>query len=428
MDMTTALDDLGVTASTIDDPTRERLDRDGYAVLEGVLTGPVLTVMRTRLAELLEEEGDQAGLEVHQEAGADRLADLVNKDPVFEICFTDPRLLACVAHVLSDFKLSSLNFRAALPGDGLQALHAEGGPCTDPARYQVCNSIWLLDDFTADNGATRVVPGSHRSGKSVRDEMPDVRAAHPEQTLLLAPAGTVVVFNSHLWHGGTLNRSPSPRRALHSYFTRRGNSQQLDQKKYIRPETVDRLSPAAQFILDVLSSAGYAGDLPCPAEGAAVQGHDDEDQSALQRRTPVVGQERDGEAELHRVAAHRNGREGDIQPPGPETAGEIPRSFCPRYQLPGGQQTDNRHRQAGHPEVDRAADQGHDRDEEDVDQGDERAPGQHGPVLPGFGVRVVGVDDRHGDDQQPQDGSGRARTRDEKVVVVTRHETTLSGG
>jgi ectoine hydroxylase-related dioxygenase (phytanoyl-CoA dioxygenase family) len=250
MDMAIALGDLGVTAGSIGDETRERLDRDGYAPLEGVLSGQRLKLIRERLAELLAAEGDRAGLEVHQEAGTDRLADLVNKDPAFETCFTEPRVLACVAHVLGEFKLSSLNFRAALPGRGLQALHAEGGPVTGPAGYEVCNSIWLLDDFTAGNGATRVVPGSHRSGKSPGDVLADVRGAHPDEVLLLAPAGTVVVFNSHLWHGGTLNRSPSPRRALHSYFTRRGNAQQLDQKKYIRPQTLDRLSPAARFILD----------------------------------------------------------------------------------------------------------------------------------------------------------------------------------
>ena len=162
MDMATALAGLGVTADSIDDSARERLDRDGYAVLPGVLSWRQVAGFRSRLAELLASEGDQAGLEVHQEAGTDRLADLVNKDPAFDVCFTDPRLLASVAHVLGGFKLSSLNFRAAVPGHGLQALHAEGGPVTDPGRYQVCNSIWLLDDFTADNGATRVVPGSHR--------------------------------------------------------------------------------------------------------------------------------------------------------------------------------------------------------------------------------------------------------------------------
>jgi ectoine hydroxylase-related dioxygenase (phytanoyl-CoA dioxygenase family) len=251
MDMMTALAELGGTPDSIDDKIRESLDRDGYAALAGVLATDQIRVMRTRLADLLAAEGEQAGLEVHQEHGTDRLADLVNKDPVFDPCFTDPRLLACVAHVLGEFKLSSLNFRAALPGHGLQALHAEGGPVTDPAAFQVCNSIWLLDDFAADNGATRVVPGSHRSGRAPGDAMSDVRSAHPDEVLLLAPAGTVVVFNSHLWHGGTANRSSAPRRAMHAYFTRRGNTQQLDQRKYIRPETLSRLSPAAQFILDV---------------------------------------------------------------------------------------------------------------------------------------------------------------------------------
>jgi ectoine hydroxylase-related dioxygenase (phytanoyl-CoA dioxygenase family) len=250
MDMATALAELGVTEHTLDEATKDRLDRDGYAPLVGVLTDEQLTKIRDRLAELSAAEGDHAGLEVHQETGADRLSDLVNKDPLFEVCFTDPRVLACVAHVLSDFKLSSLNSRAALPGQGLQALHAEGGPVGD-GPYQVCNSIWLLDDFTEANGATRVVPGSHRFTVSVRDVMPDPAAAHPSEIKLTAPAGTVVIFNSHLWHGGTRNSTGSPRRAMHSYFTRRGNSQQTDQKKYISPETFARLSQAARFILDV---------------------------------------------------------------------------------------------------------------------------------------------------------------------------------
>ena len=251
MEMATALAELGVTSQTLDPATRERLDRDGYAPLPGILDDGQIAAIRARLAELSAAEGDAAGREVHQEAGTDRLADLVNKDPLFEVCFTDPRVLACVAHVLGgDVKLSSLNSRAALPGRGLQALHAEGGPA-GLGPYQVCNSIWLLDDFTADNGATRVVPGSHRLTIGVRDAMPDPSAAHPDQVTLTAPAGTVVVFNSHLWHGGTLNRTDRPRRALHSYFTRRGNGQQLNQRKFLRPETFARLSPAARFILDV---------------------------------------------------------------------------------------------------------------------------------------------------------------------------------
>ena len=249
--MATALAELGVTQATLADETRERLDRDGYAVLSGVLSGGELEAIRTRLAELLVAEGEAAGLEVHQEAGTNRLADLVNKGPMFKPCFTEPRVLACVGHVLGDFKLSSLNFREALPGQGNQALHADyGGPAPD-SGFQVCNSIWLLDDFTADNGATRVVPGSHRSDTVPRLAMADPTAAHPDQVLLIAPAGTVVVFNSHVWHGGTVNHTDRPRRALHSYFARRERGQQTDQKKYLRPETLGGLSPAARFVLDV---------------------------------------------------------------------------------------------------------------------------------------------------------------------------------
>jgi ectoine hydroxylase-related dioxygenase (phytanoyl-CoA dioxygenase family) len=210
-----------------------------------------LEVIRRRLAELSAAEGAAAGTEVHQEAGTDRLSDLVNKDPVFDVCFTSPRVLAAMAHVLGDFTLSSLNSRAVLPGQGHQRLHADWGQPVKPGEYRVCNSIWLIDDFTDDNGATRVVPGSHRSGQSPREAMADPTAAHPDEVRILGRAGTVVIFNSHLWHGGTRNRTARPRRALHSYFCRRGVKQQLDQPAYLRPATQDRLSPAAQYILGV---------------------------------------------------------------------------------------------------------------------------------------------------------------------------------
>lgn len=251
MDTATALAELGVTESTLDAETAERLDRDGFAPLPGVLNETQLEAIRARLAELMAAEGDQAGIEVHQEAGTDRLADLVNKGEMFWPAFTDSRVLACMAHVLGDFKLSSLNFRAAQPGHGHQNLHTDWAGPVEPGEYQVCNSVWLLDDFTASNGATRVVPGSHRAGTVPRLALFDPAAEHPDQVLVTGPAGTVVVFNSHLWHGGTQNFSDRPRRAMHAYFTRRGHGQQLDQQKYIRPQTLTALRPAARFVLDV---------------------------------------------------------------------------------------------------------------------------------------------------------------------------------
>ncbi len=252
MDTKAALAALGVTDQTLTQAEKDQLDRDGYLPLANIMSPDVIAKINQRVAELIAAEGEDAGKEVHQEAGTIRLSDLVNKDPIFEICFTNPRVLAGIAHVLkNNLKLSSLNFRAALPGSGLQGLHADWDGAVAPDDYFVCNSIWLLDDFTESNGATRIVPGSQRSGKVPRDVMADPTQPADGEILLTAPAGTVVIFNSHTWHGGTLNTTDKPRRAMHSYFTRRDQKQQLDQKAYIRPETYERLSAAARYILDV---------------------------------------------------------------------------------------------------------------------------------------------------------------------------------
>jgi ectoine hydroxylase-related dioxygenase (phytanoyl-CoA dioxygenase family) len=251
--MATAFADLGVSDDLLEEKTKAQLDSDGFAPLPAILSAEQVEAARTRLAELSKIEGASAGGEVHQEAGADRLSDLINKDPMFEVCLTHPRVLAAVRHVLGEFKFNSLNSRAALPGQGLQGLHADWGVLEESQSYQICNSIWLLDDFTTENGATRVVPGSqHKRGKQPADELNgDPTATHPDEIQLVAPAGTVVVFNGHVWHGGTKNTTDRPRRAMHSSFVCRDQPQQTDQAEYLRVRTRDRLSPAALYLLGV---------------------------------------------------------------------------------------------------------------------------------------------------------------------------------
>lgn len=236
------------------------LDEQGYVSLGRILSDSQLDAIRNRLQSLLQEEGDRAGSELldspyirhPKEEGADRLADLVNKDPLFDLFYTHPRVLAGVAQVIGpNIKLSSLNYRAALPGKGRQKLHADWHETVEPGDYKVCNTIWLLDDFSAANGATRLVPATHRSGILPQEELDDPWATHPDEMILEAPAGTVVIFNSHTWHGGTDNRSSTPRRAVHSYFCRRDQPQQVDQQRYIRPETYDRLTEEARWLLNV---------------------------------------------------------------------------------------------------------------------------------------------------------------------------------
>jgi ectoine hydroxylase-related dioxygenase (phytanoyl-CoA dioxygenase family) len=90
------------------------------------------------------------------------------------------------------------------PGQGAQVLHYEQGIYPLPRdRDVMISAIWALDDFTADNGATRVVPGSHLRPAGKPDPAETVPA--------VMPAGSVLLFSGRLYHGGGANTSTRPR-------------------------------------------------------------------------------------------------------------------------------------------------------------------------------------------------------------------------
>ena len=236
-------------AMTPDD--RRALDEQGYVRLEGFIAPERRKRLTDRIEALFASEGDGAGAEFRREAGARRLANLVDKGEVFVDCILDAAVLGHVGHVLGPrFKLSSLNARSANPeSEESQPLHVDAGALPDERGYWVCNTVWLLDDFRADNGALRVVPGSHRWGRRPQDVLADPRELHPDEVLVTGRAGDLVVMNSHLWHGGTANRTARPRLALHAFYCRWDKPQQQYQKALLRPETQAGLPPAAREIL-----------------------------------------------------------------------------------------------------------------------------------------------------------------------------------
>jgi ectoine hydroxylase-related dioxygenase (phytanoyl-CoA dioxygenase family) len=94
----------------------------------------------------------------------------------------------------------------------------------------------------------RAVPGTHRAGRLPADVLADPAAAHPEEVLLTAAAGDLIVMNAHMWHGGLANRTDRPRLAMHGYYCRADKPQQQYQKRLLRPEVQARLSPAERAI------------------------------------------------------------------------------------------------------------------------------------------------------------------------------------
>jgi ectoine hydroxylase-related dioxygenase (phytanoyl-CoA dioxygenase family) len=227
------------------------LDDEGYLLLEGFMSGELLQAVRHRIDELFAQEGERAGSEFKQEPQSRRLANLVNKGEIFRQIIVMPRVLDYVSFVLGTrFKLSSLNARSANPySDWVQPLHCDAGAIPDEKGYWVCNVIWLLDDFTTENGAIRMLPGSHKRGVLPQDHLPDPCAPHPEEVLLTGLAGDAAIMNAHLWHGATANRTASPRRALHSFYCRWDKPQQQYQKQLLSPEVQQGLGLRLREIL-----------------------------------------------------------------------------------------------------------------------------------------------------------------------------------
>ena len=252
------LRELGAGPERLDETQHAALERDGFLLLPGHIAADDLDQLRIHYDRLMREKYEDAAAITtggqndfwHHETGTRRLTDLLSEAEIFVRIATDPVFLT-VSHLLlrGPIKHDSINAREPLRGQGHQGLHQDGPPVTDGRAYCV-NSAWLLDDFRADNGPTRIIPGSHRWAHGLDGH--DCKADHTLQRLMAAAAGSVLIFSGSVWHGGTVNQSGAPRRVVHSSIIRRDHDLgPRAQRLRIRKATWDRLSPAARWLFDV---------------------------------------------------------------------------------------------------------------------------------------------------------------------------------
>lgn len=244
----------------LDAEVLDQLALDGYALLPSIIPDDLLVRLRAAIEHQFELEGEDAGAEFKREPGCRRLANLVGKADVFRECLLFAPVLDAARAVLGDqFKLSSLNVRSVNPNsDVKQPLHADGGAIADQHGFWVFNTIWMLDELTADNGPIRVVPGSHCWASLPADVLPDPLEDHSRQRIVTAPAGSILLLNAHTWHGGLANRTARDRVTLHMFFTRRDKPQQQYQKQLVPREVQQALCPSLRELLaldDLLNDA-----------------------------------------------------------------------------------------------------------------------------------------------------------------------------
>ena len=181
----------------------ESLDRDGWFVVEHALDAAAVT--RLRLAfEGAQREGTQ-----HV-----RIDDETPEAGSWRALESHQAILAAAAHVLGpSFRVRDVHGRNPLPGWGGQGLHTDHPPRAPGEPFSVLSAIWMLDDFTRENGATRVVSGTHLLTMPIPKPLAQPNAHDAREAIVTGLAGSVLVFNGHLWHSGTRNASRRPRRA-----------------------------------------------------------------------------------------------------------------------------------------------------------------------------------------------------------------------
>lgn len=194
---------------------------NGYCLVEGVVPEDRCADIRQRLL---------AVVDCHRRSSAPErigfVPSVINHDQSFAPHLADPRLMQIATTLLGhDVRISFTSVIVNEPGNERGSWHADwpfnqknaghiGAPYPDAIFH--LTTLWMISPFTAENGGTLVVPGSHRrcSNPTVPDH--DVAASEsvPTEINVTGPAGSVLLFDSRLWHATAPNNTNDPRVAL----------------------------------------------------------------------------------------------------------------------------------------------------------------------------------------------------------------------
>lgn len=224
-----------------------RLEAEGYTVIEDFADAAALAAVREGLAPHL---GSHTGRNDFEGFRTERVYTLVARGKVFEDMAADPRLLALLGQFLSPgFLLTASQAICIHPGETAQDLHTDDGfyrvPRPRPAIS--LSLICAIDDFTLENGATDIVPGSHRWGQPPHPWSPEEIEAMARPMVM--PAGAAVVFQGTLVHRGGANRSDAPRLAITNQYCEPWARTQENFYLGVPREQAAAMSPELQSLL-----------------------------------------------------------------------------------------------------------------------------------------------------------------------------------
>ena len=254
-------------ATTSPERVTEILARDGCAVIERLAPEDVMRSAQGELAPWI--EATPAGRDDFAGRRTRRTGGLVARSPTCRALIQHPLVLAVTKQLLSgatSFQLHLTQVIAIGPGEPGQPIHRDQWAFDFfpfPTGYEVqCNTIWAMSDFTAENGATRVIPGSHRYEDKLQLEHEDCEAAE-------MPAGSVFVYTGAVYHGGGANRSQTTRYGLNLTYARSWLRQEENQYLSVPFDVARELPDELLKLIGYQRGAyalGYVDDVRDPLE------------------------------------------------------------------------------------------------------------------------------------------------------------------
>ncbi len=237
--------------ATLSESEKHQLDQRGFLLLESLISADTTTELREHALALAEAEQKAGKGHLYLADGsAQRVWNLVGKGEIFETAIQQPKMLAAMEYLLgADCTLSSFTVNVLYPGAPDAGLHIDyplsGLPTPRPNFPMVANSVWFLDDWTLENGATRCVPESHRR----LEALPEPGVEYDDALQMCGPRGSVLIVNGAIWHGSSENRTNEPRVGLLGFFCRSILKPQQAHLELVSDEVVSRATPTLKRLL-----------------------------------------------------------------------------------------------------------------------------------------------------------------------------------
>ncbi len=231
--------------------------RDGYTIVHNAIHPDLIDDLCAALARLEHDRAIKPAANSFEGHHTVRIYNLLAHGACFEKIPVHEAILPIVEGVLdAGCLVSSLSSIAIDPGEVAQPIHADDMviPLEKPHRPIICNTMWALSDFTAANGATRIVPGSHTKPNPEYGGAYDTIAAEMQR-------GSVLIWDGALWHGGGANVSRTRRTGIAMNYCAGFIRQQENQQLGISPQTVRGFAPRLQELVGYGVYRGLIGHI-----------------------------------------------------------------------------------------------------------------------------------------------------------------------